>query len=64
MRAKGKKVGMILDTRKLRKALAEADRAGAEKVVIVAPDELSVGKVVVRDMRTGEEKAAPIAEVG
>lgn len=63
LRAKGKKVSTVLDVKKLRKSLADADRLGAEKVAIVAPDELAVGKVVVRDMRTGEEKAVPISEV-
>ncbi len=63
LRAKGKKVSTLLDVKKLRKSLADADRLGAERVVIVAPDELAVGKVVVRDMRTGEEKAVPISEV-
>jgi len=63
LRSKGKKVSMTLERKKLRKALAEADKAGAEKVVIVAPDELAVGKVVVRDMRTGEEQAVPIEQL-
>jgi len=64
LRTKGNNVSITLDTRKLGKALAGADRAGAEKVAIVAPDELAEGKVVLRDMRTGEEKAVPIGEVG
>ena len=63
LRAKGKAVSILLDIKKLGKALAEADRAGAEKVAIVAPDELAAGKVVVRHMRTGEEQAVPISEV-
>jgi histidyl-tRNA synthetase len=64
LRQKGSTVSLILGTKKLRKALAEADKAGAEKVVIVAPDELAQGKVIVRNMRTGEEQAVPMAEVG
>ncbi len=63
LRGKGKRVNALCEVKKLRKALAEADKAGAEKVVIVAPDELAAGKVVVRDMRTGEERATPIQEV-
>jgi len=63
LRAKGRRVSIMLETKKLKKALADADRAGAQKVVIVAPDELAVGKVVVRDMTTGHEKAVPIREV-
>ena len=64
LRQKGSTVSIILGTTKLRKALAEADKSGAEKVVIVAPDELAQGKVVVRHLRTGEEQAVPMAEVG
>ncbi len=63
LRAKGKRVSLLPGTRKLRKALAEADRAGAEKVAIVAPDELADGKVVVRDMKTGREQAVRVDEV-
>jgi len=63
LRAKGKNVTLLSGTKKLRKALAEADKAGAEKVAIVAPDELSVGKVMVRNMRTGQEQALPIGDV-
>jgi histidyl-tRNA synthetase len=63
LRSKGKRVSMTLETKKLRKALAEADKAGGERVVIVAPDELAVGKVVVRNMRTGEEEAVLVEQV-
>ena len=63
LRAQGKTVAIALETKKLRKALADADRSGARKVVIVAPEELAAGKVVVRDMRSGEERAIPIPEL-
>jgi histidyl-tRNA synthetase len=63
LRAKGERVDVALLDRKLGKALADAARAGAARVIIVAPDELKAGCVVERDMKTGEERKVKIAEV-
>lgn len=63
LRSQGRTVTMSLETKKLRKALSDADRAGATKVIIVAPDELAAAKVVLRDMKSGEERAIPIADL-
>ena len=60
LRAKGQAVDVALLPKKLKKALADADRAGAARVIIVAPDELKDGLVVERDMRTGEERKVKI----
>lgn len=42
--------------RKLSKALAHADALGVSKVVIVGPEERAEGKILLRDMRTGEQE--------
>ncbi|MBN1917208.1 MAG: histidine--tRNA ligase [Verrucomicrobia bacterium] len=63
LRAKGERVEIALLDRKLGKALADAARAGAGRVIIVAPDELSKGLVVERDMKTGEERKVEIASI-
>jgi histidyl-tRNA synthetase len=63
LRAKGERVDVALLDRKLGKALADAARAGAARVIIVAPDELSKGLVVERDMKTGAERKVKIAEL-
>lgn len=63
LRAKGQAVDVALLPKKLKKALADADRAGAARVIIVAPDELKDGLVVERDMKTGTERKVQIAEL-
>jgi histidyl-tRNA synthetase len=63
LRAKGRSVTCSLEDRKLKKALSEADKTGARKVIIVAPTELAENRVVVRDMQKGEEERVPIDEI-
>jgi len=43
---------------RLKKKFKYADRIGAQKVIVVAPDEIARGVVKVKDMQTGEEKEA------
>ncbi len=49
--------------RKLKKALAYADKEGIPFVVIVGEDELKRGRVVLRDMRSGEQRELKIEEL-
>ncbi|MEM4369024.1 MAG: His/Gly/Thr/Pro-type tRNA ligase C-terminal domain-containing protein, partial [Candidatus Woesearchaeota archaeon] len=49
--------------RKLSKQLEYAASIGATKVVIVGPEELKKGKVVVRDMASGKEEEVSIDEL-
>jgi len=63
LRAKGQTVDVALLDRKLKKALADAARAGAARVIIVGPDELSKNLVVERDMATGAERTLEIASL-
>jgi len=60
LRAKGERVEIALLDRKLKKALADAARAGAARVIIVGPDELKDGLVLERDMKTGQERHVDI----
>lgn len=41
---------------KLKRALEDADRAGARRVYLLGPDELARGQVRVRDRSTGEQR--------
>ena len=63
LRAAGVNTDVYTDSGKLMKKFAYADRTGAAKVVIVAPDELARGAVKIKDMKTGEEKEVGIGEV-
>ena len=46
----------------LKRALRNADRAGAARVHLIGPDELRRGAVKVRDLATGEERDEPLAD--
>ncbi len=48
--------------RKLKRALQRADEIGARTAVLLMPDELERGEVVVRDMARREERRVPIQE--
>jgi len=45
---------------KLKRALEDADRAGARRVYLLGPDELARGQVRVRDRATGEQRDEPL----
>lgn len=53
-----------LTRRKLGKALRYADQRGFPYVVIVGEEELSRGCVVLRDMRSGEQREVKISRIG
>ena len=58
LRAIGKSVFMDVTGRKLGKQLADAERRGIKTVVIVGR-ETEEGKVVVKDMESGEQRVVP-----
>jgi len=65
LRAAGLAVDVDLMGRSLAKAISYADARGAEHVVIVGANDLAVGKVTLRDMRTGvQEKVSKQELVG
>jgi histidyl-tRNA synthetase len=60
LRARGDSVELVLGTVKPKRALADADRAGAVRIYLVGPDERARGVVKVRDLATGEERFEPL----
>jgi len=63
LRRAGHSIELVLGHVKLRRVLQDADRAGAERVYLIGPDEAARGEVKVRNLRTGEERTLPFAEV-
>jgi histidyl-tRNA synthetase len=64
LRASGLKVETALDARdKLGKQFKYADRKGIPLALVLGPDELASGEVVVKDLRSGEQRAVPRAAV-
>ncbi|CCW67973.1 unnamed protein product [Phytomonas sp. Hart1] len=56
LRSQGRSADIIMDKKKIAQAFSYADRVGADRVVLVAPDEWSNGEVRVKMLREGEGK--------
>jgi histidyl-tRNA synthetase len=55
LRARGQSVELVLRDERLKRALADADRAGARRFYLIGPDELARGEVLVRDLVSGTQ---------
>ncbi|UCE86735.1 MAG: histidine--tRNA ligase [Deltaproteobacteria bacterium] len=62
LRARGEAVELVPAGTRLKRAMSEADRAGAARIYLLGSDELERGAVKVRDLRTGEERHEPLPE--
>jgi histidyl-tRNA synthetase len=60
LRAAGTSVELALGDAKLKRALADADRAGARRIYLIGPDELARGVALVRDLASGEQHSEPL----
>lgn len=63
LRAAGRSVELVLEERKVKWAFKRADRLGARRVVMVAPQEWQRGEVRVKDLATGEETNVKVEEL-
>jgi histidyl-tRNA synthetase len=61
LRAGGSSVELVLAAMKLKRALADADRAGARFIYLLGPEELTRGVALVRDLASGEQSEVPLA---
>ena len=62
LRAQNASVELVLGQPKLKRVLADADKAGARRVYLIGPDELARGEVLVRDLASGEQTTEPIPD--
>ena len=60
LRRAGQHVELVLGDVKPKRALADADRAGARRIYLIGPDELARGESSVRDLATGEQSREPL----
>jgi histidyl-tRNA synthetase len=56
LRESGRAVDLILEAKKVKWAFKHADRRGALRMVLVAPDEWAQGQVRVKDLQSGTEE--------
>ncbi len=62
LRADGRSVELVLGEPRLKRMLADADRAGAREAYLLGPDELARGEVLIRDLSSGEQRSEPIPD--
>ncbi len=60
LRRDGACVELVLGRERLKRVLADADKAGARRVYLIGPDELARGEALVRDLASGEQSATPL----
>jgi histidyl-tRNA synthetase len=59
LRSSGRSVDLVLEDKKMKWVFRHAERIGAERLVMVMPDEWSNGNVKVKQLSTGEESEVP-----
>jgi len=64
LRNKGLKVDIDMADRKLKKSLDFANKQGIPYVVIIGENELESGKLVIKEMKTGDEYKVSTEELG
>ena len=57
LRRDGASVELVLGRERLKRVLADADKAGARRVYVIGPDERSRGEALVRDLESGEQSS-------
>jgi histidyl-tRNA synthetase len=62
LRAEGRSVELVLGEPRLKRVMADADRAGAREIHLLGPDEVARGEVLIRDLTSGEQRSEPIPE--
>jgi len=55
LRDSGRAVDLVLEPKKMKWVFKHSERTGAERLVMVMPDEWQAGKVRIKDLKTGEE---------
>jgi histidyl-tRNA synthetase len=61
LRAQGRSVELLLGNPSPKRALSDADKAGAARIWLIGPDEIARGVATVRDLKTGEQRDEPLA---
>ena len=62
LRARGRSVELVLGEQRLKRVMADADRSGAREIHLLGPDELARGEVLIRDLKSGEQRSESIPD--
>jgi len=55
LRSTGRTVDLVLEPKRMKWVFKHAERTGAERLVMLMPDEWSSGRVKIKDLGTGDE---------
>jgi histidyl-tRNA synthetase len=61
LRRQGRRVELVLGSPRLKRVMADADKAGAARVWLLGPEEAARGVATVRDLSTGEQREEKLA---
>jgi histidyl-tRNA synthetase len=60
IRSGGRSADLVLEDKRMKWVFKHAERVGAERLVMVMPEEWSKGNVKVKNLSTGEESEVPL----
>ena len=63
LRSSDRTVDLVLEDKKIKWAFKHAERTGARRLVLIAPDEWSRKMVKVKDLETGEESEVSLEDI-
>ena len=63
LRASGRLVDLVLEDKRMKWAFRHAERTGAQRLVMVMPDEWAAGNVRIKELESGEESDVALGDL-
>jgi len=63
LRASGRQVDLVLEDKRMKWAFRHAERTGAQRLVMVMPDEWAAGNVRIKELESGEESDVAVGDL-
>ena len=63
LRASGRLVDLVLEDKRMKWAFRHAERTGAQRLVMVMPDEWAAGNVRIKELESGEESDVAVGDL-
>ena len=63
LRASGRSVDLVLEDKRMKWAFRHAERSGAQRMVMVMPDEWAAGNVRIKELESGEESDVAVDDL-
>ena len=63
LRASGRLVDLVLEDKRMKWAFRHAERTGAQRLVMVMPDEWAAGNVRIKELESGEESDVALSDL-